>query len=116
MIVQFFLDILIISLVAPCLSYTLYFFMQEGMLLNFWWRFLKGKGKKYLSFLTHMLGLCVFCMNVWVTIILWLAVHIMGFTLLPFTSNWVVFIGGLWSIGFSNILLTYIYNYFNGYD
>lgn len=88
-------NILIISIFAPFVTYTIDLFMQEGMILNFYFNWLK---KHESNVITKPLGLCPDCMNIWITA---------GLIGLYFVSPFYTYL--ILSFGISNRILKKVY-------
>lgn len=82
-----FLTSVCVSLTGATLSFFLDFSFNEGNIFAFWFRFLNKyfyqNKKNPFSFLYSPLGGCLFCMNIWVTTV------IFAFTFYFFGLNWV---------------------------
>lgn len=116
MIVLFvIIDFFLVALIAACFSYTLNFYMQPGMILNFWRVFLNKYLRKYIGSFVSVLGNCMYCTNFWLSLSLWFLVAYFDLGLTKYSSFASILAGILWCTSVSNILLLYIANFFDDY-
>lgn len=99
------INIIYIAIFSAFLSYTINFCMQTGMILNNWRIFVLKYLKPIIGQWVSILGICVFCTNIWIAEIFW--------CILYFNYSVDFFVGFFFCPAAANIFLLLINKYFS---